>query len=96
MADFKKPTQGRVVDFFPSDRMKDTKFPQNKQSKKKFAAIIDEVNENSIDVHVFAGRQIVFCGNIPHKSETEEKRSHWDWPVIEGAEEIKDLVTGKK
>jgi len=86
MAEYKKPTQGRVVDFFPSERMKDVRFPQNKQQKKKFAATIDEVNENSIDVQVYAGKQIVFCANIPHKSETEENRSHWDWPVIEKEE----------
>lgn len=87
MPDYKKPTQGRTVDFFPSLRMKDTKFPQNKQNKKQFAAVIDEVNENSIDVHVYAGKQIVFCSNIPHKSETDENRSHWDWPVFETAAE---------
>jgi hypothetical protein len=76
--EIKKPTQGRIVEFFPSEK---TAKKFKKQGKKSYAAIVADVNENSVDLRVIDAHD-VFVERVAHKSEAAQGRSNWEWPVI--------------
>jgi hypothetical protein len=69
-------TQGRIVEFFPSER---TAKKFKKQDKKSYAAIVTDVNENSVDLRVFDAHD-VHIERVPHKDDAATGRSFWDWP----------------
>lgn len=79
------PTQCRTVQFFPSPSLKEDQLPGTKKNQKSFAAIINDVNPNSVDLSVMTGTQldpVVSVKNIAHKDEADSNESYWDWPTM--------------
>lgn len=72
-------TRGRIVTFKPSERTQ-KKF-KNKQHE-TYPAIVNDVNENSVDLTVFGCGEIVYVSNVKHISEAAVENSNWDWPQM--------------
>lgn len=60
------------VFFYPSENTL-KKFKNKK--RKKYAAVITDVNANSVDVTVFGVREIVYISGIEHKDFADEGKS---------------------
>lgn len=72
-----KITEGRIVRFFPGPSVKGM---FTKQKKKGYPAIVYDVNENSVDLHIFAGKDTMDMSNIKHISSVNDRESSWDYP----------------
>lgn len=78
-----EPKMTDVVEFFPNERMKEDRFPQSRMKKKSFAAIITDVNKDTVDLAVLTGSGLLDIGRMPHKDDAEGNVSYWDWPKAE-------------
>lgn len=76
----KKAGLSTPVVFTPS-RGTSEKFKNQNQEKKQYAAIVTEVNDESVDLKVFGVGEDIDVQNVKHASEAEEGHSSWDWPV---------------
>lgn len=71
--DYTTVKKGTDVDFFPSEN----KLKQFDHKRESYPAKITDVNENSVDLTVFAPSQIVFVTRIPFELDVKEGRSCW-------------------
>ena len=86
MADEKnkqKPTEGRIVTFFPNESARDRKF--RNVEKDSYPAMITQVNDGgeTVDLTIFGVGETVFQTRVEQRSESNKTASTWDWPQIE-------------
>ena len=69
--------QGQPVVFFPSERT--LKKFEGKQ-KESYHAVVNDVNENSVDLTVFGCGEMVFVTKVQIEGLAPEGRSYYTWP----------------
>jgi hypothetical protein len=57
------------------------KFKKQNKEKKEYAAIVVEVNDDSVDLKVFGVGEDLDVQNVKHISEAAEGRSNWKFPA---------------
>ena len=71
--DYTKVELGTDVNFFPSENT----LKKFEHKREHYPAKITDVNENSVDLTVFAPSQIVYVTRIPFELDVKEGRSCW-------------------
>lgn len=71
---------GNNVQYFPNEKRRKKLFPLATKFKKCFAAIVNDVNDLSVDLSILAGDgKVTEVKNVPHLTESGDGRSYWDY-----------------
>jgi hypothetical protein len=78
-----KVTQNRHVEFVPNETTRAEKLPNARKDKKTFAAVVYDVNENTVDLNVFCGPDTPYITRVPYVDDAKKNESYWQWPTVE-------------